>query len=231
MIRRSESTMNRMLRPLTLGAIALAAIACGPATASGAPSGSPTGSPARPFSPAATATATASARPTASDPSIASPAASPTIDEEGVLTPSGIGPYQVGAASSDLAAAGLIANVMPSTNCDSSWQWAEATIDYGGLVAVGFHDGRMTQVSTDSPGVETASGGRVGLSREELLAIHGGQATRIEGQAGNVAYSVRAAGSGLGIVFYLDATNASVQAMAAGDADLLEQAAVVGEGC
>jgi hypothetical protein len=216
--------MNRALRLLLIIALATLALACSPMSDPVAPSDPPR-------SPVASAAgAPQTPTPAGGSPSVG-PAGSPSLDVEVVLTATGIGPYQVGATVADLEARNLIANIVPSTNCDSSWQWAEATSDVGGDVSVGFHDGRMIRVTTADEGIATASGGRVGMSRDELESIYGDRATLIEGQAGNIAYSVRDAGTQFGIVLYLDSTNTSVQAIGAGEAELLEQAAVVGEGC
>lgn len=216
--------MDRTLRRLLIIALAALAAACSPTSGPVAPSGptaSPVASPAGPRGTAAPAIETPSP----------SPAESPSLDAELVLTADGIGPYEVGAALADLESRGLVAQVVPSTNCDASWQWADATADLGGHLSVGFHDGRVTHMTTDAAGIATASGGRVGLSRDEIEAIYGQRAALIEGEAGNMAYSVRDPGSDRGIVFYLDSTNSSVRAIGAGDAELMEQAVVVGEGC
>ena len=76
----------------------------------------------------------------------------------------------------------------------------------------------------------TPSGARVGMTLAQLQAVYGSRGTLITGTLGNKAYIVRVLGSGLGIVFYLDATNTRVAAMSGGEATPLEDAARVGRG-
>jgi hypothetical protein len=148
-----------------------------------------------------------------------------------VLAADGIGPYQVGASLSHLRSRGLVRNLADSVNCDASFKQAEATGRYAGKLSLSFSDSRLTDVATASNALVTPSGARVGMSAEELQRIYGSRGTLITGVSGNQAFSVRVAGTNLGVVFFLEATNTKVAAIAAGEVERLEQAAVVGEGC
>ena len=64
----------------------------------------------------------------------------------------------------------------------------------------------------------------------ELQRIYGERGTLITGVSANQAFSVHVP-DGLGIVFFLDATNTKVWSMSAGEVEWLDSAAVVGEGC
>jgi hypothetical protein len=177
-------------------------------------------------SPTSSASSVASARPTSRQSQ--SPEASRPSD---VLAADGIGPYLVGSSLSQLQSRGLVANLMDSANCDASFKQAEATGHYAGKLSLAFSEGMLTDVATASNVLVTPSGARVGMSVKELETIYGSRARRIDGVSGNRALSVRVAGTDLGVVFYLDATNTRVDAIAAGQVERLEQAAVVGEGC
>jgi hypothetical protein len=225
-----------MNRPLfLLIALACTIAACSPSASrtegiSAAPAAAIASPQPKPSAPAPSPTegpsSAASARPT-SVPS-QSPAASRPND---VLAADGIGPYLVGTTLSQLQSRGLVANLADSVNCDTSFKQAEATGRYVGMLSLSFADGRLTDVATASNVLVTPSGARVGMSVKELETIYGSRATRINGVGGNRALSVRVAGTDLGVVFYLDATNTRVDAIAAGQVVRLEQAAVVGEGC
>jgi hypothetical protein len=69
------------------------------------------------------------------------------------------------------------------------------------------------------------------MTLAELRRVYGSRGKLITGVSGNTAYSVRVAGTVLGIVFYFDGENQRVAAIAAGGVERLEQAAIVGEGC
>jgi hypothetical protein len=74
------------------------------------------------------------------------------------------------------------------------------------------------------------------MSLAELQDIYGSQGTLITGMddspiSENQALSVRVPETDLGIVFFLDETNAKADSMSAGKVERLEQMAVFGEGC
>jgi hypothetical protein len=225
--------MNRSLFPVIVLAGAIAA--CSPSA--GVRSDGPTGAPAASTSIASPATslrtsdaATASPAATATPGARPSQSASPG-DSGSVLAADGIGPYRVGASLSSLRSRGLVSNVIDSVNCDSSFKQAEGTGRYAGKLSVSFADGRLTDVATASNSLVTPSRARVGMTLKDLQRIYGSRGTVIQGDGGNRAFSVRVAGTELGVVFYLEATNTKVNAVAAGQVERLEQAAVVGESC
>jgi hypothetical protein len=148
-----------------------------------------------------------------------------------VLAANGIGPYVIGARLSELQSRADVTNIEPSFNCDDEWQAAEATGRYAGQLIVTFYRGRMIDLHTNSTELVTPSGARVGMPLTELQSIYGSRGTLITGTSGNQAFSVRVPDSALGIVFYLDETNAKARSMSAGGVQRLEQMAVVGEGC
>jgi hypothetical protein len=222
--------MNRPLRISLLIAIAIALAACIAPSSADVPTASPAAAPS------ATPTQGPSIAPTMTPPVSASPVATPvpvepTPDPATVLAANGIGPYVVGAALADLESSGLVTNVADSINCDASWQGADATGRYAEQLGLTFHQGRLTDVGTQSTELETPSGARVRMPLTELQRIYGSRGTLIEGMSGNQAFSVRVSQTALGIVFYLEDTNTKVLAMSAGEVERLEQAAVIGEGC
>jgi hypothetical protein len=213
--------MNKARRLFTLVAILTMMAACSQAVTapeSAAPSPSPV---------LATPAPSATTIPTAAITS--APSASP--DTAFVLAPDGIGPYTVSAKLPDLEAQGLVANVAPSFNCDETWQHADATGRYAGLLTATFYLGELIDVHTDSAELTTPDGAHVGMPLTELQVVYGSRGTLITGVSGNQALSVRADDTSLGIVFFLDATNTKVRAISAGGVERLEQAVVNGEGC
>lgn len=217
--------MNRPSRVFALLAIATSIAACsvGPESV---PGPTVTASP----SPSLTPVPTAIASPTPSPIETPSPA-EPTPDAATVLAANGIGPYVVGASLADLQSRSLVANVEGSFHCDDSWQGAEATGRYAGQLRVTFYLGRLIDVHTRSTELVTPSGARIGMTLTELESIYGSRGTLITGTSGNQAFSVRVSDTDLGIVFFLDASNAKADSMSAGKVERLEQMAVVGEGC
>lgn len=212
-------TCSRRLSVLV--ALTIATAACGPVANSAA-----TGS-------IVPATAVPSLAPSSPSPAstAAPPSSAPTTDPAFVLAAAGIGPYLVGASLGELQSRALVANVDKSFHCDESWQLAQATDPYGGRLALTFHLGRMTDVSTDSTDLVTPEGARVGMSVAELERIYAGQATRVMGVSGNQAVAVRTPDTALGFVFYLDESNTTARSIGAGEVQRLEEIAVVGEGC
>jgi hypothetical protein len=202
-------------------AVTMVAIAAGCKKESGA---TPASTP--PLASTAAATPSASGSPAPS--SSASP--SPTADRGTVFAADGIGPYVIGTTLSDLRTRGLATAVSESPHCADA-KGAEATGRYAGQITLSFKADRLTAVNTNSTALVTPSGARVGMTLTQLLAVYGSRGTLITGTLGNKAYVVRVLGSGLGIVFYLDATNTRVAAMSGGEATPLEDAARVGEGC
>jgi hypothetical protein len=153
-----------------------------------------------------------------------------------VLAANGIGPYVVGASLAELQSRTLVTNVEGSFHCDDSWQGGEATGLYAGRLWVTFYLGRLIDVHTSWTELVTPSGARVGMTLTELQNIYGSHGTLITGMddspvTENQALSVRVPDTELGIVFYLDNTNAKSDSMSAGKVERLEQMAVVGEGC
>ena len=147
-----------------------------------------------------------------------------------VFAADGIGPYVIGTTLSDLRTRALVTGVSESPHCADA-KGAEATGPYAGQITLSFKADRLTAVNTNSTALVTPSGARVGMTLAQLLAVYGSRGTLITGTLGNKAYVVRVLGSGLGIVFYLDATFTRVAAMSGGEATPLEDAARVGEGC
>lgn len=154
----------------------------------------------------------------------------PAADPATVLAADGIGPYVIGARLSDLQSQTLITNVEPSFHCDDSWQHAEATGRYAGLLTVTFHLGRLIDMHTNSTQLVTSSGARVGMSLTELQSIYGSRGTLITGVNGNHGMSVRVPDTDLGIVFFLDETE-TTGSMSGGEVQPLEVAAAALEGC
>lgn len=231
--------MNRSIRLFTLVAVATALAACSQAAGSigDAPNASPTAAPllaqstpAPSPSPAEAASPTASPVPSASPVATPSPT-EPAIDLATVLAADGIGPYLVGAEMSELQSRGLIASVGSSFHCDDSWQHAGATGRYGDAVALTFHEGRVTDISTNSTEFVTPSGARVGMPLTELQSTYGSRGRIVNGTMGNKAFSVRVPDTALGIVFFLDDTNTRSVWMSAGEVERLEEFVVNGEGC
>jgi hypothetical protein len=223
--------MNRPVRLFALIALATALSACSVGspeevpTPSVAPSASPTPSPTPSPSPTPGPTVTPA-------PSVTpSPATDPAV----VLAANGIGPYVVGASLADLQSRGLITNVQPSFHCDDSWQGGYATGRYAERLWVTFYLGRLIDVHTSSTELVTPSGARVGMTLKELQAIYGDRGKLIRGYESQ-AFSVRVAGTKLGIVFYFEALDThpidpKVTAIAAGGYERLEDFARNGEGC
>jgi hypothetical protein len=152
-----------------------------------------------------------------------------------LLAANGSGPYRVGASLSDLRSRGLIRNVADSVNCGEPWKSAEATGRYAGRLVLAFESGRLTDVATASTALVTPSGAKVGMTLQDLQRIYGNRGKVIESYSSQ-AFSVRVAGTKLGIVFYFEATDThptdpKVNAISAGEVERLEQAAIVGEGC
>lgn len=226
--------MNRPIRLFALLAIAAAVAACSVgslgevpiASLTATPSATPTSSPSLPPAPS----------PTPSPVNTPSPA-EPTPDPATVLAADGIGPYVVGASLADLHSRALITNVEASFHCDASWQGAEATGRYAGQLTFTFYLGRLIDVHTSSSELSTPSGARVGMSLTELQSIYGSRGTLITGDplitgSNDIqALSVRVPDTELGIVFFLDETNAKADSMSAGKVERLEQMAIFGEGC
>lgn len=234
--------MNRSLRLFGLLGLATAIAACSqgvgslrdvpsavqtavPSVIQRSPDPSPSPSEAAPLP-----TTVASASPTSSPIATPSPT-EPATDPATVLAANGIGPYAIGARLSDLRSRALVTNVQPSSNCDDSWQHAEATGSYAGQLSFTFDHGRLTSIDTDATDLVTPSGARVGMPLTELQRIYGSRGRLITGASGNQAISVRVPDTSLGIVFFLDATNTKTWSMSAGEIQRLEIAAVVGEGC
>jgi hypothetical protein len=222
--------MYRPRRIPVLIAIAIALAACSAPSRADAPTASPTAAPS------ATPTQGPSITPAMTPPVSASPVATPspvepTSNPATVLAANGIGPYAVGAALADLESSGLVANVADSINCDASWQGADVTGRYAGQLRLTFHQGRLTDVGTQSTELETPSGARVQMPLTELQRIYRSRGTVIEGVSGNQALSVHVPQTALGIVFYLDETNTKAISMSAGEVERLEKAAEIGEGC
>ena len=226
--------MNRSCRLFVLLALVTAIAACSVGAGSlGDVAGTPqTTLPAHNSpdpSPSETATV-ASASPTSKPIGTPSPN-QVSIDPAAVLAANGIGPYVVGAKLSELQSRTLVTNIEPSFHCDDRWQGAEATGRYAGQLTVTFYLGGLIDLHTNSTELVTPSGARVGMPLTELQSIYGSRGTLITGTSGNQAFSVRVPDTALGIVFYLDETNAKARSMSAGGVERLEQAAVVGEGC
>ena len=155
----------------------------------------------------------------------------PATDPATVLAADGIGPYVIGARLSDLQSQTLITNIEPSFHCDDSWQHAEATGRYAGLLTVTFYLGRLIDLHTNSTQLVTPSGARVGMPLTELQSIYGSRGTLIAGVTGNHGMSVRMPDTDLGIVFFLDETGTTTRSMSGGKVQPLEAAAVALEGC
>ena len=221
--------MNRPLRIPALVAFAFALAACSATPRADAPISSPTGRPSA--TPSQAPSLTPGTEPPAMASPVATPSPEPTSEAATVLAADGIGPYVVGATLADLESSGLVANVAASTNCDASWQGADATGRYEGQLRITFQQGRLIDVATQSTELETPSGARVGMPLAELQRIYGSRGTLINGVSGNQAFSVRVPQTALGIVFYLEETNTRAMAMSAGEVERLEQTAVIGEGC
>lgn len=222
---------SRLFAPLVLLAIATSIAACSVGSPEAVASPTVARSPSASLTPAPTATSS----PMASPAETPSPA-EPTPDVATVLAADGLGPYVVGASLSDLESRALVANIEPSFHCDDSWQGAEATGRYAGELSVTFYLGRLIDVHTDSTELITPSGARVGMTLTELQTIYGNRGTLIKGMSDspiseNQALSVRVPDTDLGIVFFLDETNARADSMSAGKVERLEQMAEFGEGC
>jgi hypothetical protein len=202
-------------------AVTVVAIAAGCTKDSGA---TPTSAPPAPTTPAATPSGGGSPSPSPSAPP------SPTADPATVFAADGIGPYVIGTSLADLQGRALVTGISESPLCDDA-KGAEATGRFAGQITLSFRADRLTAVTTNSTTLVTPSGARVGMTLAQLQAVYGGRGTLITGTLGNKAFVVRVIGSGLGIVFYLDATNTRVAAMSGGEAAPLEDAARVGEGC
>lgn len=175
---------------------------------------------------------TTAAAPTSTDPS---PSATPTpttppTDPATVFAADGIGGYTIGAALSDLQSRTMVTNIAESPQCTDA-KTADATGVYAGKVTLTFRTDRLTGIHTQSTLYVTPSGAKVGMLLTDLQSIYASRGVLITGTLGNKAFSVRVPASGLGIVFYLDASNTRVAAMSAGDAQALEDAARHGEGC
>jgi hypothetical protein len=188
---------------------------------------------ADPAAPAATATPAGAA--------IASPRATPrpspsaaARDTSMVLAADGVGPYRVGASLADLRSRRLVKNIGESQNCGLPWQIGEAANRYEGRLSLAFESGRLTDVATSSKSLATPSGARVGMTLDDLRRIYGDRGNVIRGYQSQ-AFSVRVAGTTLGILFYFESLDSNprpnVLAIAAGEVERLERAAVVGEGC
>lgn len=177
--------------------------------------------------------------PTASLRLAASPRAtakqSPQVgDTRLILAAEGIGPYRIGASLADLRKRGLVRNLVDSDDCGPPYQGAEATGRYAGRVVLSFESGRLTDVATGSRDLITPSGARTGMTLGDLRRIYGDRGKLVRGYESQ-AFSVRVAGTKLGIVFYFESldthSHPTVNAITAGEVERLEQAAIVGEGC
>jgi hypothetical protein len=234
--------MNLSRRLFALIALATALAACSPGVGSieSEPAASQTAEPSvTQASPVPTSSPLETAPPATLAPTespIASPDETPeptveATDPALVFAANGIGPYAIGASMAELQSSGLITNVEPSLHCDDSWRVAEATGRYAGQLHLTFHLGRLTDIGTDSRELVTPSGAQVGMTLADLRDIYGSRGTLITGVNGNQAFSVRVLDTTLGIIFFLDETNTTTQAMTAGEIDRLEEAVTVGEGC
>jgi hypothetical protein len=232
--------MNRSPRLVALVALATAIAACSAGSLRDVPTAPQTAVPSvaqnspdlrpSPLETVPPPTTVLSASPTSSSIGTPSPT-EPAIDPATVLAADGIGPYVIGAKMSELQSRALVTNIQHSTNCDASWQGAQATGRYAGQLTVTFYLGRLIDMHTHSTDLVTPSGARVGMPLTELQSVYGSRGTLIKGTSGNQAFSVRVPDTALGIVFYLDETNTKVWSMSAGGVQRLEQTAVVGEGC
>jgi hypothetical protein len=158
-------------------------------------------------------------------PSPTAPATDPAI----VFAADGIGPYTIGGSLTDLQDHAQVVNIEESPFC-TDYKGAGATGIYAGQVTLTFHAGRLNELHTTSTAYVTPSGGKVGMALTDLQGIYGSRGTLINGP-GAKGYSVRVPATALAIVFLLDATNTTVAAMSAGEADPLEDAVRHGEGC
>jgi len=230
--------MNRPIRVFALVALATALAACSQADGSigDAPAGSPTAVPSLSYpTPEPTTSPSRSAPPATAVPS-ASPVTTPSptepvVDSAIVLAAAGFDPYLVGLQMSELKSRGLITSIGSSFHCDESWQHAGATGRFADVVALTFHDGRVSDISTHSIEIVTPSGARVGMALTELQKIYGSRGTVVNGTMGNQAFSVGVPDTALGIVFFLDDTNTRTVSMSAGELQRLEEFVVNGEGC
>ena len=208
-------------RTAAVAAMVFLATACGSGTPP--PSGSPT--------PSTGGSAVATAAPTAAPTATPSPTPTPpATDPATIFAADGIGPYRIGGQLTDLTSRSLLTGVTESPLCADT-KSASATGRYSGLVTMTFIGGKLVALHTNSTGVVTPSGGKVGMALTDLQSIYGGRGSLITGTHGNKALSVRVPSSPLAIVFFLDASNTSVASMSGGEAERLETAARTGEGC
>jgi hypothetical protein len=216
--------MITVARSFAVAALAVTVVAIAAGCKKESSGASPTSAPPAPTTAAASPSASGSPAPTSSA------SASPTRDPATVFAADGIGPYVIGASLSDLQTRALVTAIFESPHCADA-KGGEATGRFAGQVTLSFKANRLIAVNTNSTALVTPSGARVGMTLAQLQAVYGSRGTLITGTLGNKAYIVRVMGSGLGIVFYLDATNTRVAAMSGGEATPLEDAARVGEGC
>lgn len=210
---------------LLAGRVVAAAIAVVALATAGCDRGSPSGSPTPGTTAAGGPSASATVSPTAS-PSLTAPPTDPAI----VFAADGIGAYVIGTMLSDLQSRALVTAIAESQLCADT-KGANATGRYAGQLSFTFKSNRLVAVHTTSTTLVTPSGAKVGMALPELQGVYGARGTLITGTSGNKAFVVRVPATALAIVFFLDSTNTRVASMSGGEAERLETAARVGEGC
>lgn len=195
-----------------------------------------TGTPPPGATPTTHGSASAAATSVTTQPSAtssATPGASPTpppTDPATVFGADGIGAYLIGAQLTDLVIHSQVTAITDSTTCAGITD-ATPTGSYGNLLALSFSGGSLVSVRTTSASLVTPSGAKVGMPVADVQSLYGGRAEVITTPSGSKALMLPVIASSYALVLYLDASNATVTAMAGGDADRLESALRSGTAC
>jgi hypothetical protein len=217
-------THRRILASTAAVAVLFGLAGCG----SGRDVASPvTPAPSTTTAPAATAPpAIASGEPAPTGPAPTRPAPRPSPTgpaAEAVLTPKGLGPYQVGVSVAQLRSLGLVDTLRTIPSCP----------DLGNVIGqledpdLVFYKEKLTYLSVDSPYIKTGKGARVGMSLAEVKAKHP-TGRQLDDGLGGKAWLVT---EGTNAMLFRASAGGKVEQIDAGKAETIEFRFTEGEGC
>jgi hypothetical protein len=157
------------------------------------------------------------------------PKPTPTLDPAITLSSTGIGPYHIGAALTDLKSKSLVVGVVDSMTCPGV-KIANATGSYSGKLRIAFQSGLMRSIYSTSTAYKTPSGAKVGMKLTTLESIYGSRGSIVHSIGGG-GYLVLVAGTTNGVVFILTNDLKTAISIGVGNGKALEEDAKSGEGC